>query len=329
METVEIQDVIGKDYIFIDVRTPKEFEEDHIINAVNIPIFSNEERAIIGTIYSKESQEKAIDKGIKYFSKNLPKIMSKIKPFQNKKLIIYCWRGGMRSKSFASLLSTVGYDVKQLVGGYKNYRKYVRDSLQLFKIKPKFIVLHGLTGVGKTQIVNKFTNSLDLEDLAQHRGSFFGDINLKPHTQKRFESLLLYKLKLLQNEKFVVVEGESKKIGKAQIPEFVIKHMNKGIHVEIVADIESRIKRIIEDYKIVSEENLNILKEKIQLLIKRLGKKKVQTLIELLDQKKYNELIKIVLKEYYDPLYNHSISKIKFDASFDKDYVINIKKMMN
>jgi len=328
MEIIEIQDCIGKDYVFIDVRSPKEFIEDRVINAVNVPIFSNEERAIIGTIYTKESKEKAMDVGVDYFSKNLPEIMAKIKPFTGKKMVIYCWRGGMRSKSFTSMLDSLGYDVKQLVGGYKTYRKYVRETLESFEIKPKYIVLHGLTGSGKTEFVNAFKNSLDLEGLAQHRGSFFGDINLKPHTQKMFESLLLDDLLKLQNEKYVVVEGESKKIGKVQIPNFVMKHMKDGTHVQVIVPMKDRVKRIIEDYDIISDDNIELLKEKIGLLSQRLGKKKVLELIKLLEEKNYRELVETVLKEYYDPLYEHYIGQFKISSTFDKNYVEGIKSLM-
>src|SRR3989344_856047 len=133
------QALLEKNSIFIDTRTPKEYAEDHLPNAVNIPLFSNEERAIVGTMYKQVSKEKAIETGMELFSKKLPQFMNTINKYKDRELIIYCWRGGMRSKTVASLLDGLGYNVKQLIGGHKQYRAYVRERLEQFQLKPKLI----------------------------------------------------------------------------------------------------------------------------------------------------------------------------------------------
>jgi len=174
---MKIDDVYGKEYTFVDVRSPKEFGLDHIPGAVNIPLFSDDERAIVGTIYSKESKERAMDVGLEIASKKLPSMIEVYKKLEQP-LCVYCWRGGMRSGSVVSLLKSLGFDVIQLENGYKDYRRYVREELEKVIIPP-LVVLYGLTGSGKTEIIQQIDDSVDLEGLAKHRGSIFGDIHLQ------------------------------------------------------------------------------------------------------------------------------------------------------
>lgn len=248
MRTIKVEKALGTDYFFIDVRTSKEFEESTIPGAINIPLFSNEERVIVGKLYTKVGQQEAIEKGYEFVQKRIPKLLEKIRKHKNKKLVVFCWRGGMRSKSLAMLLESLGFDIRQLEGGYKAYRKYVMEKLENYKIKVKLIVLYGLTGSGKTKMLKQFMNALDLEGLAQHRSSLFGDIGLKPRSQKMFESLLLKRLEELNNEKYIITEGESRKIGNVIIPEAIFKGMQKGIKVKVEASMEYRIKNLVECY---------------------------------------------------------------------------------
>ena len=300
-----------KDAIFIDTRTPKEFAEDHLPNAINMPIFSNDERAIIGTIYKKISQDKAIEKGIELFSKRLPGFMEEINQYKDQELIIYCWRGGMRSKTAVALLDALKYNVKQLDGGHKKYRRYVIDSLENYQFKPKLIVLWGLTCTGKTNILEKFTNALDLEGLAQHRGSLYGGIGLTPNNQKRFESLFLHRLNELKNEKYIFVEGESKKIGNIQIPDFFYKIMKKSKHVLIKKSLEGRVKLAVAEY-FSSPEAIVKIKEITASLNKVISKKHREQAVKFLDNQEYVKAAEILLEFYYDPLYNHTLKEIDF-----------------
>lgn len=303
---INIKDCYGKDYTFVDVRSPKEFEIDTIPNAINIPIFSDEERAIIGTIYTKESQQKAIREGIKLASKNLPNILKEFKKLKDKKIIIFCWRGGMRSKAITSLMKSKDYNVEQLGGGYKSYRKFIIQNLESWKPKNKIYVLHGLTGSGKTDIIKQIKNSIDLEGFAQHRGSFYGDIGLKQNSQKKFESLLYQALTKLEN-KSIIVEGESRKIGKVQIPESFWKAMKQGTNLLIEVPIKTRINIILRDYGNAPKE---LLKEKTKLLKKHLSKKEIENICNLIDTN-LPEAIRLILVKYYDPLYNKNFKDIK------------------
>ncbi|MEM4245123.1 MAG: tRNA 2-selenouridine(34) synthase MnmH [Candidatus Nanoarchaeia archaeon] len=309
MKTVKVKEVLENDYVLVDVRTPKEFEESTIPGAINIPLFSNEERAIVGRLYTKVGQKEAIEKGYGFVQEKLPKLLEEIKKYKGKKLVIFCWRGGMRSKCFTMLLENLGFDVMQLEGGHKAYRKHVIEELSKYKIKAKLIVLYGLTGSGKTKLLKKFKNSLDLEDLAQHRSSLFGDIGLKPRSQKMFESLLLKRLKELKNEKYIITEGESRKIGNVIIPENIFKQIHQGIKVKVEASMEQRIKNLVECYS--NKEDHKII-EKIKLLRKRIGNKKTKQLLELFEKKKFEDVARILLEEYYDPLYAYTINNQKY-----------------
>ncbi|MDP3919151.1 MAG: tRNA 2-selenouridine(34) synthase MnmH [Nanoarchaeota archaeon] len=306
---MKIDKIYGKDYQFVDVRSPKEFEEDHIPGAVNIPLFSNEERAIVGTIYKQESKEKAIDKGFEILGTKLAHMMKDYKSFKDKKLCIYCWRGGMRSGSITNLLKSTGYDAIQLEDGYKDYRRYVREQLEIIKI-PNMIVIYGLTGSGKTEILEQINNSLDLEGLAQHRGSIFGDINLTPNSQKMFESLLLKRLLELQKEKIIYVEGESRRIGRILIHEKFWNAMQKAKKVKIISTTQERVDRIYKEYCGKIDKDLFI--EKTKCIEKYIGKKKTAEMVQLLEENKIKEFIEEILINYYDNLYAHTIDSKEY-----------------
>ena len=287
-----------QDVVFIDTRSPQEFAEDHLPRAINLPILSNEERAVVGTLYKQVSQEKALEQGISFFAQKLPAFMQEISKHKGKEMIIYCWRGGMRSRSVVALLDALGYPVFQLQGGYKQYRKYVLERLQTYSLKPKIIVLWGLTCTGKTRLLSRFSNSLDLEGIAQHRGSLFGAIGLQPHSQKKFENLLLQRLDELNNEEFIFIEGESKRITRS---------------------IDIRANEAVQEY-FTSLRDIEIMKEITAKLFKVISKKKIQEVIQFLDQGEYQQAARILLEEYYDPLYSHTLKEIRFAFEIQNDY---------
>ena len=248
VKTIAVEEALKKGYQIIDTRTSKEFAEDHLPNAINIPILTNEERAVVGTLYKQVSREEAIDKGVEFFSQKLPTFMKGINKFRDKKIIINCWRGGMRSRAVVALLDSLGYDVQQLEGGYKAFREHVRERLYNYEFKPELIILWGLTCTGKTKILGEISNSLDLEGLAQHRSSLYGAVGLIPNSQKRFENLLLRRLDELNSEKVVFVEGESRRIGDVIIPEKLWKKICHGKKVHIVRDLDKRASLAVEEY---------------------------------------------------------------------------------
>lgn len=307
-----------KNVLFIDTRTPTEFAEDHLPNAVNIPLFSTDERAIVGTMYKQVSKEKAIEKGIEIFSSKLPQFMNMVNRYKDRELIIYCWRGGMRSKIVASLLDSLGYHVQQLIGGHKQYRTYVREKLAQYQLKPKLVVIWGLTCTGKSALLKHFPNALDLEHLAQHRGSLYGKIGLIPHSQKRFDNLLLQRLEELQTASCIIIEGESRKIGDVQIPEFLYTALLQGKHILIKRSLDKRAEQAVQEY-FTAQEHIRQIREITQNLQKVISKKHKLKAIYYLNQGNYHETAKILLEFYYDPLYLHTLDRLGYTLEVNND----------
>ena len=306
--------------LIIDARSPKEFNDDHIIGAINVPLLDDQERHEIGLIYKQQSKDKAIERGMELFPSKIPSIFNAVKDHKERTIIVYCARGGMRSKIITSLLDSLEFNVFQMQGGYKVFRNYLLNQLNNFKIKPKLVVLHGLTCTGKTKLLQQFPNSLDLEHLAQHRGSLYGGIGLQQNSQKKFENLLLQRLSELNNEDYIVVEGESRRIGDVIIPSFLFKKMNEGVNVLVNRSIEERVAEVIGEY-FDSKEKIEKVREITAKLWKVIGKKKKEEVIELINQQNYHNAAKILLEDYYDPLYQHSLKKIKYDFEVNNDNI--------
>lgn len=307
--------------ILIDVRTEKEYNESHIPGAHTFPILSDEERAEVGTIYKQVCSEQAKDIAVEYGSKKIPHINKKIKALMEKhgdaKIILYCQRGGMRSGVLVTFLRSMGYlNVFQLDGGYKEYRNLVVDYLENSLDKFKFVVLHGHTGVGKTNILNSLEDKgygvLNLERCANNAGSVFGNIVFRDAqpTQKQFENKIFRDLVDSQH-KFIFVESESRRIGKVTLPNGVYNKVISEIHILVDTSVDIRVKNIYGDYlssNVPSEE----LKDPIKLLKKRLGNEGVEKMLKLIDAKEYEEVIRDLMVYYYDPLYIKSIKKYEY-----------------
>jgi len=324
MKIIEVQDALKLDAVFVDTRTPKEYEEATIPNAINIPLFSNEERAVVGTIYTKVGKNEAIEKGMEFVSGHLPNILNEFNKYKDRKIVVFCWRGGMRSKSIVSLLDSLGFDVYQLNGGHKAFRRYVLERLETYKFNFRLIVLHGLTGSGKTEILKKFKNSIDLEDLAQHRNSMLGGVGLKPRSQKMFDALLLKKLDELKNEKYVLIEGESRRLGNLNLPNLLFSEMKKGINVKIDSPIDDRVKRIVKEYGNHKVE----IKEILPRFKRLMSKKDFNMINEFLCNGELEEAALILLKDYYDKKYGHSINNLKYNFYIKDNYINNLKKFI-
>jgi tRNA 2-selenouridine synthase len=331
VENIKVTEALKTNAIFIDTRTPKEFQLDHLPNAINIPILSNEERHLIGITY-KKSKEAAVQQGINYFSKKLPNFMEQVNKYKAKQIIFYCWRGGMRSRAVTALLESLNYNVLQLQGGYKAFREHVRYQLENYQLKPKLMVLWGLTCTGKTELLNQFSNSIDLEGLAQHRGSLYGGLGLKPHTQKRFDTLFLQRINQLNKEKVIFVEGESRKVGDVQIPAFFYKLMLQGTHILITRSLDKRAEFAVKEY--FSDKNsINKIKEITKTLSKVISNKKKQEVITFIEGNKLKEAASFLLQDYYDPLYSHTLGKKTFSFEINNDTfdeaINELKKLIN
>ncbi len=321
MITVSVEKALAfPNSVFLDTRTPAEFEEDHIPSAFNLPVLSDEERALVGTIYKNISKEEAIDKGKQYFLTKLPHFMKEVERYKDKTIVVNCWRGGMRSRIIAQLLQALGYTAFQLQGGYKEYRKYVQQQLEQFQLRPKLVVIWGLTCTGKTEILSYFSNSLDLEGIAQHRGSLYGGIGLRPRSQKAFENLLLWRLRELNGQKVILVEGESRKIGEVQMPAFLYKAILQGVPVLVTRSMEKRAEHALQEY-FDTQKALQQIKEVTAHLFKVISKLKQQEALRLLEEGRNKEAVKILLESYYDPLYAHTVNKKKYQKEINSDEI--------
>lgn len=319
--TINYKDIYKREdeFIFIDVRSPKESFEEPMIGAINIPVLLDDERDIVGTLYVRESVEQAKKAGIEFISKRLPEIFNKFQELYNnnkgKKLVIFCARGGMRSSSIVSLLYSLGFHVLKLSGGYKDYRSFIVKKLEEYSKEIKFIVLYGNTGVGKTEMLqelkNRDYNILDLEGCANHRGSILGGVGIgKCFTQKRFEALVYNALRYRSNN-VVFTEGESKRIGRILIPDYLYKSIYQGEKLRIFSDYEVRANRLVAEY--TSFENVDIeLDEAIGVLKKHISEENVEYYKSLVKQKRYKEVAIDLMKRYYDPMYGMSAKKHTF-----------------
>ena len=304
--TVSVETALSQKTVFVDVRTPKEFEESAIPGAVNLPLFSNPERTQIGIVYKKIGQQAAIEWGKSLVDSRLSNFVSRFLPFQKELLTVYCARGGLRSAAVVELLMTLGFQVQQLERGYKGYRQYVLQSLQT-SCPTHLIVIHGQTGVGKTRLLKKLPHALDLEDLAQHRSSLFGAVNKQPRSQKKFESHLVVEFHKHAAQPTLFIEGESRKVGKVFIPESLWGKMKEGLKVMLTASLETRIERIIEEYVLESEETFGELKSALHALRGALSHAQVNRLVQYLEKQDYEPIVHTLLTEYYDPRYRHSM----------------------
>jgi len=314
-KVVDLEEVLFKEgYKFIDVRSPKEFNIDTIPEATNVPLLDDMDREQVGKIYKEKGPHEAKILGLKLVSGRLFDLVDKISSFSQRgfKPVIFCWRGGMRSHAVATLMDLMGEEVYQLKGGYKAYRRYVNNFFEQRKVLPvKFVVLYGLTGVGKTEILRELQklgeNVIDLERAANNRGSVFGDVGLGTQpSQKYFESYIFKTIMIGSMDRPYFVECESKRIGRLIIPSSVFKAMQRGSKILIYDTMENRIKRIMKDYAAdLSEKRVKELSQALLKLTKRLGSRKVEWLIDLLIKGKYEEVIGYLLKKYYDPLYGY------------------------
>ena len=302
----------------IDVRSPAEFAEDCIPGSINLPVLTNLERAEVGTIY-KQSPFTARKRGAALVAKNLSQHL--LDHFESKdknyRPLVYCWRGGQRSNSMALVLSQVGWQVTVLEGGYKTYRAYVRQQLEQLPILFTYKILCGLTGTGKTHILQQLSKRpnqqvLDLEALANHRGSLLGEEwtnkPISQPTQKQFESILLHQLQSFDSSIPVWVESESNKIGQVHLPPSLWQKMKQASCIEIQLPLKARVQFLLANYPHLVD-NPEILKAKLQLLKPRYGKNKINQWEQLINSGLWQEFVQDLLQCHYDPSYTQSIER--------------------
>jgi len=302
--------ILSKSNPVVDVRSPGEFEEGHIPGAVNIPIFDDTERAIVGTIYKSKGRITAIEKGFEIVGLKMADFVRKAMDLApSGKLLVHCWRGGMRSESMAWLFERVNINCFTLEGGYKSYRNYL---LEIVGSIPYLIVVAGHTGSGKTDIINKLRDIgeqvIDLECHANHKGSVFGGIGQKQQpTTQQFQNNLFDEILGFDLSKRVWVEGESQTVGRVFLPDPLWERMNEAQNIEIQVPKNFRISRLIEEYGALPEE---LMENAILSISKRLGDLRMNEILENYRQKNFT-CVADKLLEYYDQTYQYSRDKYK------------------
>jgi tRNA 2-selenouridine synthase len=292
----------------IDTRSPAEYQKGHIPGAVNIPIFTNEERKIIGTLYKQKGKDAAMLKGLELVGPKMADFVVEGKNLdQGQGLAVHCWRGGMRSQSMAQLWQMAGINVQVLKGGYKAYRQKIHED---FSKKYDLIIVSGKTGSGKTDILKELEKQgeqiIDLEGLANHKGSTFGSLGQDPQpTVEQFENNLHQALINLDPGQRIWIEDESHSIGQVYIPLPFWRQMKTAPTFVLEIPLEVRVERLVEEYAKFPPE---LLKNAVERIKKRLGGKRLKEAIDALGQEDFSLGTEIALG-YYDKAYLHGLDQ--------------------
>lgn len=290
--------------ILLDVRSPGEYEHAHIPTAVSMPLFDNEERKVVGTAYKQESREQAIKIGLDYFGPKMRAIVERVEKLTNngeKRVLVHCWRGGMRSGAVAWLLDLYGFKVTLLEGGYKAFRNWV---LERFEQPYSLKIVGGYTGSAKTPLLQKMAQNghcvIDLEGLANHKGSALGGIGMgEQPRQEMFENVLAVELYKSMGQLAILMEDESQRIGGLLIPNSLYKQMSASAVYFLEIPFEARLAYLTEEYGVLDREEL---KAAVQRISKRLGGLETKNALALLEDGDLKGAFEILLK-YYDKWY--------------------------
>ena len=310
-KTLDVESFIdnSRSQLIIDVRAPVEYHHAHIPGAVNIPLFTDIERHHVGTLYKTECREAAIKLGLDYFGPKMRPIVEQVEQIlqdqRQTAVYIHCWRGGMRSSAIAWLLGMYGFNVFLLEGGYKAFRNYVIQTLDEDYV---FYVVGGNTGAGKTKYLEqlqteKRANVINLEDIAQHRGSAFGHLGLQDQpSQEMFENQLAYALSSFANGP-IWIEDESQRIGHVYIPKSIYQQMQNAPLFLMKVPFAQRLQYTVQHY---GQYDQQLLKDAVLRISKRLGGLESKHCLQFIDRGLIQEAFAILL-QYYDRWYEKSL----------------------
>lgn len=292
----------------LDVRSPGESAQGHLPGAISFPLFTDVERAEVGTCYKQQGREEAVELGLAIVGPKLAQFVTEAKALAPDRVVrVHCWRGGMRSGSMAWLLETAGFQVALLDHGYKGFRQWVRSTLAIPK---PVITLGGMTGTGKTAVLQALAQQgepiLDLEHLANHRGSSYGSLGLPPQpTTEQFENLLAIAWNALPSNRPIWIEAESRMVGTCRVPDELFLQMMAAPVLQIERSRAERIALLLEIYGTADREPLI---EATARLKKRLGGERTQAAVNLIRNGDLAAAIEIVL-DYYDRTYLYDLQR--------------------
>jgi tRNA 2-selenouridine synthase len=291
-----------------DVRSPSEYNTGHIPGALNIPLFDDQERTSVGTKYKKEGRLPAILEGLRHTGPAMAsKLEQAIKAATGGRILVHCWRGGMRSEAMAWLFSLADLEVFILDGGYKSYRRHILENISE---KRNMIVLGGMTGSTKTSILRHLKSAgqqiIDLEQLANHKGSAFGALGQLPQpSTEQFANLLYEELSKLVKASPCWIEDESRNIGSIFMPEAFYQNMQELPVIEIVMESKLRLPNLMKEYSCYPAESLN---ESVRKISKRLGGDNTRDALSAIEKGDFAVAIEIVL-HYYDKAYQFGLKR--------------------
>jgi tRNA 2-selenouridine synthase len=296
-----------RDRVLLDVRSPGEYAQGHIPGAVPFPLFSDEARAQVGTVYKQQGKEPALELGLELTGPKMAGFVRDAKKYApDRQIAVHCWRGGQRSRSMAWLLGLAGFDVLTLEGGYKLYRRHVLEHFETASYN--IVLLGGRTGSGKTKILRALhelgEQVIDLEALAHHKGSAFGSIGEAPQpTVEQFENDLFAALQNIDPTRRVWVENESRSIGRVFVPDGFWAQMKAAPLFNIEIPHTARIQNLLDDYVLTDKSELEAAFLKID---KKLGGQHLKTALEALEQGDFAAAAEVALR-YYDKTYQHGL----------------------
>lgn len=320
-------DLSGFDAI-IDVRSPAEFALDHIPGAVNYPVLDNDERIEIGTLYKQVSPFAAKKLGAAFVSRNIANhLQNSLLDYPREwRPLIYCWRGGERSRAFTHILNRIGWKAMQLERGYQGFRRTVINGLDQAAKDYSFQVICGMTGSGKTRILQELkalgAQILDLEALAIHRGSVLGnEPNIDQPSQKGFETQLWNAFNALDKSRIIFVESESKKVGGVHIFDPLMDKIRIGKCIELRSSTQTRVSWLLREYHHFLSD-ANSFKRKLSLLTFRYGKVQIEKWNAAIDEGGFSSLVEELLVMHYDPSYQSSI--VRNFSNYQEDNFVQL-----
>jgi tRNA 2-selenouridine synthase len=294
--------------VILDVRSPGEYEQGHIPGAVSFPLFTNEERAKVGTCYKQQGRDQAVELGFEIAGPKCADFVKQAKSLApDRRVRVHCWRGGMRSGAIGWILEMAGLEVSVLAGGYKAFRNWV---LWQFQVPRSILILGGMTGMGKTDILaalaDRGAQVLNLENLANHRGSSYGNLGLpeQPSTEQ-FENLIVVQWVNFDPAQPVWIEAESKRIGVCRIPDALFQQMDRSPVIEVTRPRSERLQSLVNLYGLADRQDLIDATERIR---KRLGGQRTQAAVKLIQENQLPAACDIIL-DYYDKTYTYDLHR--------------------